>query len=82
MPLINFEISFYLNWSKNYVIVANNVDQATTFSMTDAKRYVPVITLSAQDDAKLIEQLKSSFKRTINWNKYESKKSREKTPNT
>ena len=33
----------------------------------------PVVTLSTQDNAKLLEKLKSIFKRTINWNKYESK---------
>ena len=37
------------------------------------KRYVPVVTLSTHDNKKLLEQLKSGFKRTINWNKYESK---------
>ena len=41
-----------------------------TFVITDAKLYVPVGTLSAQDNAKLLQQLKSGFKRTINWNKY------------
>ena len=37
------------------------------------KLYVPVVTLPTQDNAKLLEQLKSSFKRTINWNKDEPK---------
>ena len=41
--------------------------------ITDTKRYVPVVTLSTQDNAKLYEQLKSGFNRTINWNKYEPK---------
>ena len=36
------------------------------------KFYVPVVTLSTQDNAKLLEQLKSGFKRAINWNKYQS----------
>ena len=44
----------------------------TKFAITDAKLYVPVVTLSTQGKAKLFEQLKSCFKRTINWNKYES----------
>ena len=51
-----------------------------TFAITDTKRYVPVVTLSTQDNAKLLEQLKSGFKRTINWSKYESKLSVQ-TPN-
>ena len=41
--------------------------------MTDSKLYVPVVTLSTQDNAKLLQQLKTGFKRTINWNKYQSK---------
>ena len=49
--------------------MANNANQATTFSITDTKPYVPVVTLSTQDNTKLIEQLKSGFKRTINRNK-------------
>ena len=40
--------------------------------MTETKLYVPVVTLSTQDSAKLLQQLKSGFKRTINWNKYQS----------
>ena len=48
-------------------------NQATTFAMTDTKLYVPVVTLSTPDDAKLLQKLKSAFKRTINWNKYQAK---------
>ena len=43
------------------------------FAITDTKLYVPVVTLSTNDNAKLLTQLKSSFKSTINWNKYQSK---------
>ena len=43
-----------------------------TFEITDTKLYVPVVTLSKENDAKLLEQLKSGFKRTIKWNKYRS----------
>ena len=46
---------------------------ATRFATTDTKLYVPVVTLSTQDNAKLLQELKASFKRTINWNKYQSK---------
>ena len=42
-----------------------------TFTIADTKLYVPVVTLSTQDNAKLLEQLKPVFKRTINWNKYQ-----------
>ena len=41
--------------------------------VTDTKLFVPVVTLPTQDNPKLLEQLKSGFKRTINWNKYHAK---------
>ena len=79
MPLINCEINIDLNWSENCVIVSTNVAaQATAFSITDTKLNVPIVTLSTQDNAKLLKQLKSGFKRTINWNKYQSKMSTER----
>ena len=65
MPLINCEINLDLNWSKNWIIVANNTDQATTFSITNTKLYVPVETLSTQDNAKQVEQLKSGLKEQL-----------------
>ena len=53
------------------VIVSTEVaNQNETFAITDRKLYVPVITLSQQDNAKLLQQLKSGFKRVISWNKY------------
>ena len=42
------------------------------FQITDTKSYVPVVTLSKENDIKLLEHLKSEFKRTIKWNKYRS----------
>ena len=48
----------------------SNDTKATTFAITDTKLYVPVVTLSNEDNAKLLQQLKSGFKRTISWNKY------------
>ena len=44
----------------------------TKFKLTETKLYVPVVTLSTLDNAKLLQQIKSGFKRTINWNKYKS----------
>ena len=73
MPLIICEVTLDLNWSENCVIC--EADRVTTFAMTSVKLYVPVVTLSTQDNAKLLQQLKSRFKRTINWNKYQSKAS-------
>ena len=43
-----------------------------TFQITDNKLYVPVVTLSKENDIKLSDQLKLGFKRTIKWNKYTS----------
>ena len=75
-PLIICEINLNLNWSKKCVIVASSVNQQSTFSITDAKLHVSVLTLSTKDNAKLLEQLKSGLKKnkTRNWNKYQSKK--------
>ena len=46
-----------------------------TFKITDTKLYVPVVTLSKENDIKLLQQLKAGFKRTIRWNKYPSEMS-------
>ena len=74
MPLIKCEINLILTWSTNCVIVPTNAaNQNVTFQITDTKLYVPVVTLSAQDNSKLLQQLKSGFKRVYNWNKYLSK---------
>ena len=70
MPLINCEVNLIFTWSKDCVIT--NSTGEGKFKITDAKLYVPVITLSTQDNAKLLQQLKSDFKRTINWNQYQS----------
>ena len=74
MPLINYEVILILTWSANCVIIYTNVaNRNATFKITETKLYVPVVTLSTQDNAKLLPQLKSGFKRTISWNKYLSK---------
>ena len=71
MPLINCEVNLILTWSSTCVIT--NSTDAGTFEITDTKLYVPVVTLSTQENTKLLQQLKSGFKRVINWNKYLSK---------
>ena len=74
MPLINFEVHLILTWSSTCVIVStNNANQSATFIITNTRLYVPAVTLSTQENAKLLQQLKSGFKRVINWNKYLSK---------
>ena len=52
--------------------VANNPPTGLKFQLTDTQLYVSVVTLSKGNDIKLLERLKSGFKRTIKWNKYRS----------
>ena len=74
MPLINCEIELILTWSRDCVIIYTNVDdQVATFTITETNLYVPIVTLSNQDNSKLLPQLKSGFKRTMSWNKYLAK---------
>ena len=74
MPLIYCEIELILDWSADCIMIYTDVNnQVPTFTITETNLYVPVVTLSTQDNAKLLPQLKSGFKRTINWNKYLSK---------
>ena len=82
--MINCEVSLILTWSENCVLtdiktriargtrVAINAPTNATFKITDTKLYVPVVTLSTENDKKLLEQLRTGFKRTIKWNKYRS----------
>ena len=74
MPLVNCEVNLILSWSSTCVIASViAANQAATFTITDAKLYVPVVTLSTQQNTKFFQQLNSDFKRVINWNKYLSK---------
>ena len=74
MPLINCEVNLILTWSSTCVLIATNTpNQNATFAITDTKLYVPVVTLSTQENTKFFQQLKSGFKIVINWNKYLSK---------
>ena len=70
MPLINCEVNLILAWSKDCVIT--NSTGEGKFAITETKLYVPVVTLSTKNNEKLLQQLKSGFKKTIIWNKYES----------
>ena len=71
MPLINCEVSLILTCPSSCVIT--NSTGARAFAITDINIYVPAVTLSTQDDAKLLQKLKSGFKRVADWNKYLSK---------
>ena len=68
MPLINCEVNLILRWSPTCLI--SSATGETKFKITETKLYVPVVTLSTQDNAQLLQQLKLGFKRTINWSKY------------
>ena len=71
MPLINYEVELILNWSTNSVIIYTDINNhVPTSAITETSLYVSAVTLSTQDNAKLLPQLKSGFKRTISWNKY------------
>ena len=73
MPLNKCEVNFDLIWSKKCVIVANDItNQGVTFTIIDTKLSVLVVTSSTQDNAKLLDQLKSGLKK-INRNEYLSK---------
>ena len=70
MPLINCEVELILDWSENCVVISTNIaNQVPTFTITETNLDVPVVILSTQDNAKLLPQLKSVFKRTISWNR-------------
>ena len=69
MPLINCEVNLILTWSSTCVIT--NSTGAGRFAITDTKLDAQVVTLSTQGNTKMLQQLKSGFKRTINWNKYQ-----------
>ena len=71
MPLINYIIVLDLTSSKKFVI--SSVVGITEFKITDTKLYVPIVTLSTEDNVKLLKQLESGFKRIMNWNIYHPK---------
>ena len=66
--LINCKVELSLSWDPNYVLF--NLVGASTFTVTDARLYVPVVTLSIEDNAKLSKLLSEGFKRPVYWNKY------------
>ena len=91
IPLINCEVELILTWFKNCVLIDKSTREAdynadpnvyeidnaedASFKITDIKLFVLVVTLSKENDIKLLEQLKTGFKRTIKWNKYRSQMS-------
>ena len=74
MPLINCKKDIILTCSVNYLKITGTVaNRVPAFAIADTKLYLPVKTLSTQDNVKLLKQLNSGFKRKINQNKYQSK---------
>ena len=61
-----------VDYGANPFVSEINNPENTIFQMADTKTYVPVVSLSKENDIKLLEQLKSRFKRTMKWNKYRS----------
>ena len=95
IPLINCEITLILSWYKECVLVgraergppaaaANRINSPADakFEITNCKLYVSVVTLSAENDNKLLEQVKSGFRITIKWNKYMSQMSNQNKNDT
>ena len=74
MPWNPCEVKLILTLSESCVIISTNfANQNPTFTIRETTLHVPVVTLSTQDNANLLPQLKSGFKRTISWNKYLAK---------
>ena len=65
MPLINCKVELSLKWYERCLLTAANT---ATFTITDAKLYVPIVTLSTEDNAKLSKLLSEGFKRPVFWN--------------
>ena len=87
MPLISCEVSLELKWNKNCIVtsleqrqiaaVVNGSPTGATLNIIDCKLYIPVVTLSKDNEIKLLTNLKSGFTREIKWNKYRSQMSTE-----
>ena len=75
MPLINCKIKLNLIWKKECVLSSNDGD--AVFIINDTKLYVPVATLSKEDNKDFIEQQNKGFQRSIYWNEYKTKETNE-----
>ena len=70
MPLINCKVELSLKWIEDCVLIAAANANKATFEIVDAKLYVLIVSLSAEDNAKLLKLLCERFKRSIQWKKY------------
>ena len=86
IPLISWEVSLELKWNRKFVITSleerqvgagppvlrDNAPTGATLAINDCNLYIPVVTLSKDNEIKLLTNFKSGFKREIIWNKYRS----------
>ena len=82
MPLINCKIKLNLTWKKECVLSADADDAANpgnnvVFIINDTKLYVPVVTLSKEDNKDFIGQQNKGFQRSTYWNEYKTKEKNE-----
>ena len=70
IPLIICKVEPYLAWDEDCVLVTADNTSNATFKVTEAKLYVPLVTLSTEDNEKLRNQSSEGFERPVYWNKY------------
>ena len=86
MPLINCKIKLNLTWKKECVLSTDaddavNLNNNAVFIINDTKLYVPVVTLSKEDNKDFIDQQNKGFQRSIYWNEYKMKEKNEDVDN-
>ena len=82
MPLINCKAELFWGWIEDCLLsgeeninnagAVGNAGTAVTFKITDAKLYISIVTLSTEDNVKLLKLLSKGFKRSVYWNKYKA----------
>ena len=70
MSLINYKVEISLKWIESCIFILPNSGTDATFKITDAKLYMPIVTLKTEDNTKLSKLLSKGFKRPIYWNEY------------
>ena len=68
ISLINCRVELSLTWNENCILTS--LTRITRYKITDAKLYIPLVSLSIEDNAKLTKLLSEGFKRSVYWNKY------------
>ena len=75
MPLINCKVFLELNWIEDCIL--SSAGDTAKFTITDTKLHVPIVTLSTKDITNLAKQLNDGFNRSVYWNSYETKPTKE-----